>query len=826
MFIIFKNIRNKLILYIALILTTILILFVFYNKNNLITYNETLYCKKLDYEQSLFFKPENFRKINLELFINEKKFSKILLNNLNELFNFNYVKNKREKAEARIKINFDNDNYCLIDARVRPHGDLKDHYEFESINNFRLPSLRVELKDTHIFGIVEFILFRPETRNYLNEIYVTSLFSEMGFLSPKTSLASVTFKEKNESMIFQEVINKEFLESNNLVEGPLLSGDERFVFEYALPDLSWHKIDNKSWIKDDPDNFVNSKKALEILNIAYHRHKHNIDKISDSVLVDYFTSTYKSNFNKFFYYVSYFDALKFSTYSLHGFPRDDRRFYYDIVNNWYLPILYDTGSKQNSNKFKNYTDFQRDLPAINKLWSSKTIIYSSLFGAEKVLENIERLNIKGFKNKLIKRGYTVNSFNVDNRLINTKSILNYLIYLKSKLEKGKIDKKLIYPIDFKKRNFFEKERFPNELFKNTKYILTINNKYWICDMDLSNCNKIVLTLNQKKSLINQSLKITNQNCYSNLENIKECTYDTSIKEISGFKNIEDNRVLDIIFLGDIKWFDKSHKYNIKNYINQKNKKVIYINKNTSVNVFGNIDIEINKESKIIDFIRSDNKSAVVIKNGNIKNWKINFYDKTFANKNEINQNTQKKYGLNGCLNFYDINVDNLEIQTSGTNCEDAINFVRVNGNVEKIGSKNSLSDSVDFDFSNLYIKNINIIDSGNDCIDFSYGNYEIDNIEVLNCGDKALSVGENSHLKSKRVKISNSDIGIAAKDYAKFYGTDINISDVNTCLSAYKKKQEFSGGYMFIKNLECENYNIFKDMDKQSKIIAVNTNDI
>ncbi len=819
MFIIFKNIRNKLILYITLILTTILILFVIYNKNNLITYNETLYCKKLDYEQSLFFKPENFRKINIELFVNEKKFSKILLTNLNELLNFNYVKNKREKTEARIKINFDNNKYCLIDARVRPHGDLKDHYEFESINNFRLPSLRVELKDTHIFGIVEFILFRPETRNYLNEIYVTSLFSEMGFLSPKTSLANVTFKEKNESMIFQEVINKEFLESNNLVEGPLLSGDERFVFEYALPDLSWHKIDNKSWIKDDPDNFENSKKAIEILNISYHRHKHNIENLGDSVLVDYFTSTYSSNFNKFFYHLSDFDALKFATYSLHGFPRDDRRFYFDTVNNMYLPILYDTGSTQNDGRTFNF-------PFIKYQSSSKTIIYSSIFGAEKVLAKIINLNKLNFKNKLIRRGFILYNNNVENRLKKTKSILKYLIYLKSNLEKGEIDKKLIYPIDFKKRNFFEKESFPNELFKNTKYIITINNKYWICDMDLTNCNKIAITLNQKKSLINQSLKITNQKCFSNLKNIKECTYDTFIKKVSGFKNREDNRVLEIIYLGDKKWFEKSHKYKIENYKYQKNKKVIYINENTSVNIFGNIDIEINKESKIIDFFRSDNKSAVVIKNGSIKNWKINFYDKTFANKNEIKQNTQKKYGLNGCLNFYDINVDNLKIQTSGTNCEDAINFVRVNGNVEKINSKNSLSDSVDFDFSNLYIKNINIIDSGNDCIDFSYGNYEIDNIEVLNCGDKALSVGENSHLKSKRVKISNSDIGIAAKDYAKFFGTDINISDVNTCLSAYKKKQEFSGGYMFIKNLECENYNIFKDMDKQSKIITINTNDI
>ncbi len=817
MFIIFKKIRNKLILYITLILTTILI--IIYNKNNLITYNETLYCKKLDYEQSLFLKPENFRKINIELFINEKKFSKILLNNLNELLNFNYVKNKSEKADASIKVNFNNNKYCLIDARVRPHGDLEDHYKFESINNFRIPSLRVELKDTHIFGIVEFILFRPETRNYLNEIYVTSLFSEMGFLSPKTSLANVKFKGKNESMIFQEVINKEFLESNNLVEGPLLSGDERFVFEYALPDLSWHKIDNRKWIKDDLDNFENSKKAIEILNISYHRHKHNIKNLGDSVLVDYFTSTYNSNFNKFFYHLSDFDALKFSTHSLHGFPRDDRRFYYDIVNNVYLPILYDTGSKQNDGN--NFI-----FPSIKYPSNSKTIIYSSLFGAEKVLEKIINLNKPNFKKKLVKRGFNINNNNVENRIKKTKITLKYLIYLKSNIERDKINDQLIYPINFDKRNFFEKENFPNDIFQNTKYILTNDNVFLICNLDLSDCSKIKLTSNQKKLLINQSLKIMNQNCYSNLQNIKECSYNTFNKEVFEYKNKEDDRVLDIIFLGDIKWFEKLNKINIKNYSNQKNKEILYINENTLINIFGNIDIEINREKKIIDFFRSDNKSAVVIKNGNIKNWKINFYDKTFANKSEINQNTQKKYGLNGCLNFYDINVDNLEIQTSGTNCEDAINFVRVNGNVERIISKNSLSDSVDFDFSNLYIKNINIIDSGNDCIDFSYGNYEINNIEVFNCGDKALSVGENSHLKSHRVKILNSNIGIAAKDYAKFYGTDINISDVDTCLSAYKKKQEFSGGYMFIKNLECENYNIFKDMDKLSKIITINTNDI
>ena len=96
--------------------------------------------------------------------------------------------------------------------------------------------------------------------------------------------------------------------------------------------------------------------------------------------------------------------------------------------------------------------------------------------------------------------------------------------------------------------------------------------FLICNLDLSDCSKIKLTSNQKKLLINQSLKITNQNCYSNLEDIKECTYNTFNKEIFEYKNKEDDRVLNIIFLGDIKWFDKLNKINIKNYTNQKIKK--------------------------------------------------------------------------------------------------------------------------------------------------------------------------------------------------------------------------------------------------------------
>ena len=49
-------------------------------------------------------------------------------------------------------------------------------------------------------------------------------------------------------------------------------------------------------------------------------------------------------------------------------------------------------------------------------------------------------------------------------------------------------------------------------------------------------------------------------------------------------------------------------------------------------------------------------------------------------------------------------------------------------------------------------------------------------------------------------------MGVASKDSSKAYFDKINLNNVNLCLSAYKKKQEFSGGYINVKNFECLNF--------------------
>ena len=91
---------------------------------------------------------------------------------------------------------------------------------------------------------------------------------------------------------------------------------------------------------------------------------------------------------------------------------------------------------------------------------------------------------------------------------------------------------------------------------------------------------------------------------------------------------------------------------------------------------------------------------------------------------------------------------------------------------------------------------------------------------LSNCGDKALSVGEGSVLDLKFLNASNSQMGIASKDSSIVNIDNLTINNVLTCVAAYKKKQEFNGGIITIKNsLNCDN---FKEQQKVDKFSTIN----
>ena len=103
-------------------------------------------------------------------------------------------------------------------------------------------------------------------------------------------------------------------------------------------------------------------------------------------------------------------------------------------------------------------------------------------------------------------------------------------------------------------------------------------------------------------------------------------------------------------------------------------------------------------------------------------------------------------------------------------------------------------------------------------MDFSAGNYKINLLDLKNCGDKALSVGEKSFLTLNKIIAKNSSIGVASKDSSIVIIKETDLENLNTCVSAYNKKQEFNGGLIKIKSMDCKNYSRETFIDAHSKI--------
>jgi hypothetical protein len=113
-----------------------------------------------------------------------------------------YSISKRQKGLIELKTKKLN---CYFKANIRPHGNFMDHR-----GGLEIPSLNINLEEGNVKGITQFLLLRPETRNYGNEIFNTVLFKKFGFLSPVTFNSNLIYNNKNHKVIFQEKIVKEF----------------------------------------------------------------------------------------------------------------------------------------------------------------------------------------------------------------------------------------------------------------------------------------------------------------------------------------------------------------------------------------------------------------------------------------------------------------------------------------------------------------------------------------------------------------------------------------------------------------------------------------
>jgi len=381
--------------------------------------------------------------------------------------------------------------------------------------------------------------------------------------------------------------------------------------------------------------------------------------------------------------------------------------------------------------------------------------------------------------------------------------------------------KCIYSEKFNIYNFYTKN---NRLLYEDKFIFESN--FETMKENLENVRNIILDtfFIENPNLIKNNKLLTFSFYYKGEYYLTE--YDFINRKVGNFEKINFDIYKDTL-RGRLYFNyldEKIPVFNLGNLLDKKNIKSISDNdllkRDLYLSEIGTYKLHLNKNIKYNNNIYFDSSNTKIIINGSMdNNDEFRFIDNNnYSNLNSKNHRYDSNL-LNGCINFINVNFDGGNLYSEGMKCEDSINIIKSNGNIDNVIINKSNFDGLDIDMSNLKINNLRISDSKNDCLDLSFGNYNIDNVFLQSCTDKAISVGEKSIFTSEKIIAKKSNYALVSKDSSKVFVNKLFSFQNKYCLAAYKKKQEFDGGLISVNSMECKEFYNQSEVDPFSKII-------
>ena len=207
-----------------------------------------------------------------------------------------------------------------------------------------------------------------------------------------------------------------------------------------------HRLSNRNWAAKNNNNKNIAEIGLSILN--YHGQIHEMD-IPKNWVIDYFSLSKKIGNSNYFSELPKFDAIMFALDAMGNLSVQDRRFYFDSVQNKFLPIFYD-GKPTLFSKTNNLTNpILEETSKLLVIDKRKTKFYypnllkgkvlnSAFEGSEEALSLLEKINTEKFHKKLNKNGMDIDL----NKTKLSLEILNKKLHWMSKFDKARILSKI------------------------------------------------------------------------------------------------------------------------------------------------------------------------------------------------------------------------------------------------------------------------------------------------------------------------------------------------------------------------------------------------
>lgn len=578
---------------------------------------------------------------------------------------FNIIKDNEKFIEKKYKsrfngeviVKFKNDASCSFNSSIRISGDWKDHINEDML----IASMDISLNEGNILGVTKFKLFLKNTKgsNYgRDEVLITTLMRNVGYISPRTALLEVNINQKGiDTFIFQEKQSKEMLEFHNYREGPIIEVYEDFFwqtpsgipFDNTDNTILFGKILNENWAYKNLNNLQIASEALQLLNLSI------FNSYSPAKQLNY---EYLSKDSSDMYG---YDLLSFAVNGEHGIINHNRSLYFNKITNSFEPIYYDGNVRfSDSQELK----IREDYKAI------KNLVINSNF----LVSQLKKINLTELTNELNFKNFDTNENEISNiiqQIIkNVESIKEYN-----------------YDNDF--------EDSTNYLFKtedrniNFVFLDFYKSNIEICNQYLSSCSK----LDKSKFNIDSIIEIVEQENYYLFGIDKKYFLNES-------KNFESKPHYETLVLDEnviVNLYNKP-KVDINN---KKGKKEIYIeisNINQKV-VFTSINKSFGKLSDWnIYAIGSNNNFSDVRQDSNLLTGCINFYNIEFLKINIESKNMMCEDSVNIIRSIG--NIDVIQIQNSKF---DGLDIDYSNISIKNLNISNSQNDCADFSRGNYEI---------------------------------------------------------------------------------------------------------------------------
>lgn len=779
---------------------------------------------------SSFFEDNTLETLHID--VSFKNFQKILRKKEEALKIEKLFSSPEDFVNARI--NFDGKEHS---CKIRLKGDLAKHWSGEKI------SLRVELKNGSIFkGMSNFSVQDPEIRKGTDEwLFLNSLAKE-NCMTIKYDFVNLVLNGKPMGIFaIQEHYSKEMIESNNRREGIILYFDEYLIWKKYPPNLftniNWDTIFRSSKIlvrnskRIQKSNSLIRQKvtALELLRSLQE------EKLEPSEIFC------PDQLGKFL-------ALAHLWNAEHALDPDDINFFYNPIISQLEPI----GSDAQVGTYSHFCFFSSGVMKEN--WmnfalkdhsiASSYISYLSKFSSEEYINSLQldfAEKEKKFRNLLIKEFIGMDRSTIWNSL---PRIFSYdpwvkLIETAKKIRQELAENHII--LGYANRDNFNKGidlHLRNTTTQPIEVISFIyNDNNFSAKDSLSNNQK-----NEKNIFFNHSFILPPRDS-SNWEKPKNYSFDladhdevdVSSQSISVICRFLGNPSPPLQIEVPIDHFsfiesdqpikgDKKISQNMLKYLLDDNKSIlfgsglhdissqIFIPAGYEVSIAPGATLSLAKNSTFVSMSpvyavgSSSNPIAFDAVN---QTWPGLFIAKTpttsifehveFRDVSGVGSGPNPQglnlngWTLTGGISFYRSDVSFKNCTFSNFSTEDALNIIDSSFTLNSCQFENSFSDAFDGDFVNGNLQDCFFKNIAGDGVDFSGSNASIQNCKFSKIGDKAISVGESSHVYIENSKIRDVSFGIVSKDLSKVeVRGDSMISNSKIAnFSAFQKKSSF-----------------------------------